>query len=577
MANFSVESAESAEFAESGQAIAIIGVACRLPKASDPSSFWQMLRKGRSAIGDVPTDRWGPGAQDADGVLRDVPRFGGYLDRVDTFDAAFFGISPREARVMDPQQRMMLELAWEAFEDAGLLPERTADNRAGVFIGAIWDDYATLLTRQGLSAVTEHSVTGLHRGIIANRISYTLGLKGPSLTVDTAQSSSLVAVHLACESLRKGESDIAIAGGINLNIVPDSSLGASKFGGLSPDGRCFTFDARANGYVRGEGGGAVLLKPLARAQADGDPVLCVIRGSAINNDGRTDGLTVPAPEAQRQVLRMAYDRAGVDPADVQYVELHGTGTKVGDPIEAAALGSVLGGAEGRTAPLVVGSAKTNVGHLEGAAGIVGLLKAALAVKHGELPASLNFETPNPAIPLDQLNLHVQQELSPWPRVEGPRRAGVSSFGMGGTNCHVVLESVDPAPRSAERTTTTTPSRVVPWPVSGKTRKALRAQATRLLAHLDARPELHPADVGLSLASDRTVFAHRAVALGLDREELVRGIAAVARGEDAATAVEGRGATPDNARVAFLFTGQGAQRLGMGRELYGVFPVFAGAF
>ncbi|MEU5599658.1 beta-ketoacyl synthase N-terminal-like domain-containing protein, partial [Streptomyces sp. NPDC020298] len=553
-----------------------VGVACRLPRADGPDSFWQLLREGRSAVGEVPADRWGTDGRADGGALREVVRHGAYLDRVDTFDAAFFGISPREARAMDPQQRMMLELAWEAFEDAGVLPERVRGSRTGVFVGAIWDDYATLLARQGLTAVTEHSLTGLHRGIIANRISYTLGLHGPSLTVDTAQSSALVAVHLACESLRRGESELALAGGINLNIVPESTLGAAKFGGLSPDGRCFTFDARANGYVRGEGGGAVLLKPLAAALADGDPVLCVIRGSAVNNDGTTDGLTAPNAQAQRAVLRTAYARAGVDPAAVQYVELHGTGTRVGDPIEASAVGTVLGQAEGRSGPLVVGSAKTNVGHLEGAAGIVGLLKAALSLHHAELPASLNFETPNPAIPLDELNLRVQQALTPWPATEGPRLAGVSSFGMGGTNCHVVLEAAPQQPRPS-RDATAEPALPVPWLLSGKSRKALRAQAARLLTHVESRPALRPDDVGLSLATARTAFTHRAVALGTDRGELVRALTALAHGEAATGIVEGRTTAGSDARTAFLFTGQGAQRPGMGRELHAAFPVFAAAF
>ncbi|MGV4988340.1 type I polyketide synthase, partial [Streptomyces sp. NRAIS4] len=567
MVNNAAKSDPSA--ASEQQPIAVVGLACRLPGAPDPASFWQLLQDGRSAVGEVPADRWGDG-----GALRDVIRHGAYLDRVDTFDAAFFGISPREARAMDPQQRMMLELAWEAFEDAGILPERATGTRTGVFVGAIWDDYATLLARQGLAAVTEHSVTGLHRSIIANRVSYGLDLRGPSLTVDTAQSSALVAVHLACESLRKGESELAIAGGVNLNIVPESTLGAARFGGLSPDGRCFTFDARANGYVRGEGGGAVLLKPLASALADGDRVLCVIRGSAVNNDGTTDGLTVPNPEAQQAVLRAAYGHAGVDPADVQYLELHGTGTKVGDPVEAAAAGAVLGTAPGRRAPLAVGSAKTNVGHLEGAAGIVGLLKVALALRHGQIPASLNYETPNPAIPLDDLGLRVQTAPADWPEDRGPRLAGVSSFGMGGTNCHVVLEA---APRPEPRPEAAAPALPVAWPVSGRSRKALRAQAARLLAHVEARPELRPADLGLSLATTRTAFAHRAAAVGRDRAGLLRALSALASGDNAPGAVETDTAAAPGGRTAFLFTGQGAQRPGMGRELYEAFPVFAAAF
>ncbi len=371
--------------------------------------------------------------------------------------------------------------------------------RTGVFVGAIWDDYATLHHRSGLTAISPHTVTGLHRSIIANRVSYFLGLNGPSLTVDSGQSSSLVSVHLACESLRKGESTIALAGGVNLNIVPESTLGAAKFGGLSPDGRCFTFDARANGYVRGEGGGIVVLKPLARAVADGDPVHCVIRGSAVNNDGGGDGLTVPLQSGQEQVLRLAYERAGVDPAHVGYVELHGTGTKVGDPVEAAALGAVLGAGRDSGRPLRVGSAKTNVGHLEGAAGITGLLKAVLSLNHRELPASLNFETPNPAIPLDRLNLRVQTEHSEWATEDGrPLLAGVSSFGMGGTNCHIVL-SEHRAPATGVAAQAGTGAAPTLWPLSAKTAPGLRAQAAALLAHAEAHPGLALPDAGWSLA------------------------------------------------------------------------------
>ena len=293
-------------------------------------------------------------------------------------------------------------------------------------------------------------MTGTHRSIIANRVSYTLDMHGPSLTVDAAQSSSLVAVHMACESLYRGESTLALAGGVNLNLIPEGFASAEKFGGLSPDGRCFTFDARANGYVRGEGGGMVVLKPLPAAIADHDPIYCVIHGSAVNNDGATDGLTAPNPQAQREVLLAAYRRAGVSPADVQYVELHGTGTKAGDPVEAAALGSAIGAVRAHGSPLIVGSAKTNVGHLEGAAGIVGLLKVALSVKHKAIPPSLNFATPNPRIPLEELNLQVQTTLDRWPREDRPFWAGVSSFGMGGTNCHVVLSGPPLARGAAER-------------------------------------------------------------------------------------------------------------------------------
>ncbi|WP_030022968.1 type I polyketide synthase, partial [Streptomyces monomycini] len=462
--------------------IAVIGLSCRLPRAPHPGAFWDVLREGVDAIGETPRDRWDAEAwydADPDAPGKTPTRRGGYLDEVGGFDAAFFGISPREAAAMDPQQRLMLELSWEALEDAGVLPAGLRDTRTGVFAGAIGDDYATLTRRGGAEAIDRHTLTGLQRGIIANRVSYTLGLHGPSITVDTAQSSSLVAVHMACESLRRGESVLALAGGVSLNLVPESTVGAAKFGGLSSDGRCYTFDARANGYVRGEGGGLVVLKPLDQAQRDGDRVYCVIRGGAVNNDGATDGLTVPSATSQEEVLRLARHHAGVAPSEVQYVELHGTGTPVGDPVEAAALGAAVGTDPGRDHPLPVGSAKTNVGHLEGAAGIVGLLKVALSVHHRELPPSLNYASPNPRIPLDELNLRVQTALGPWPRPDRPLIAGVSSFGMGGTNCHVIVEE-GPAPAEPSQPADDGERAVpVPWVLSGKSEGALRDQAARL--------------------------------------------------------------------------------------------------
>ncbi|MFE0421336.1 polyketide synthase, partial [Streptomyces sp. NPDC058953] len=411
--------------------------------APDPAAFWKLLRGGSHAITDAPEGRWDT---PDDGAGDPGLRRGGFLDDPGLFDAAFFGISPREAVAMDPQQRIVLELAWAVLEDAGVVPATLRGTRTGVFVGSLRDDYAGLVHRHGSAAITRHTMTGASRGVIANRVSYHLGLGGPSLTVDSAQSSSLVAVHLACDSLRSGESEAAIVAGVNLNLLPESALAEERFGGLSPDGRCYTFDARANGFVRGEGAVALLLKPLSRALADGDRVLGVISGSATNNDGATDGLTVPSARAQEDVLRRAYDNAGIAPDAVQYVELHGTGTRVGDPVEAAALGAVF--AEGRSpdAPLLVGSAKTNVGHLEGAAGLVGLLKVLLSLRHRELPPSLNYASPNPLIAMDELGLAVQRTLTPWPRPDRPLVAGVSSFGMGGTNCHVVVEE---APAAAE--------------------------------------------------------------------------------------------------------------------------------
>ncbi|MFI9274297.1 beta-ketoacyl synthase N-terminal-like domain-containing protein, partial [Kitasatospora sp. NPDC052896] len=555
---------------ESDDAIAVIGLSCRLPQAPDPTSFWRLLAAGVDAISDAPADRFGDALAGRPGGRA------GFLDRIDHFDAAFFGISPREAVTMDPQQRLMLELGWEALEDAGIVPGTLAESRTGVFVGAIWDDYATLLQRGGARSLTRHTFTGVQRGLIANRLSYTLGLRGPSLTVDAAQSSSLLAVHMAVESLRHGESTLALAGGVNLSIIPDSTARSVSFGGLSPDARCHTFDARANGYVRGEGGGVVVLKPLARALADGDPLYCVIRGSATNNDGATPGLTVPSARAQAEVIQLACRKAGLAPADVQYVELHGTGTPVGDPIEATALGEALGAARSPELPLRVGSVKTNIGHLEGAAGIVGLLKTALSIRHRHLPASLNYETPNPAIDLAALRLRVQHEGGEWPRPDAPLVAGVSSFGVGGTNCHVVVtepprRAEPPAPPAREAEPA---GAVLPWLVSGRTADAVRAQAARLKAALAADPAPAPADVAWSLATTRTSFGHRAVLLGTDTTELLERLDLLAAGADGPGLVSG--VATDRGRTVFVFPGQGSQWAGMALELLEASAVFRAA-
>ncbi|MEU3352366.1 SDR family NAD(P)-dependent oxidoreductase [Streptomyces sp. NPDC037389] len=559
------------------EAIAVVGLSCRLPMAAGPAEFWELLSTGTSAITEVPEGRWesalsgtGDGGAGRGGSAAGGVRRAGFLDRVDTFDAAFFGISPREAATMDPQQRLVLELAWEALEDAGIVPAELEGSRTAVFVGTLRDDYSALLYQHGEQAVTQHTMTGVNRGVIANRVSYYLGLRGPSLTVDAAQSSSLVAVHLACESLRSGESAMAIAAGVNLNVLAENAVTEERFGGLSPDGVTYTFDARANGFVRGEGGGVVVLKPLARAIADGDHVYGVIRGSAVNNDGTTPGLTVPSQTAQEQVLREAYQKAGLDPRAVQYVELHGTGTPVGDPIEAAALGAVLGTAR-QGKPLLVGSAKTNVGHLEGAAGIVGLLKALLALDHERLPASLNFETPNPRIPLAELGLAVQRELTAWPHPDGELVAGVSSFGMGGTNAHVVLTS---GPARAARPEPGDAPVVTPWTISARGPEALSAQASRLAAAVRGDGAASASDIGWSLISSRTVFDHRAVVLGEDRDALLAGLDALAAGTPAQGLVSG---TVQPGLLGVVFTGQGAQRAGMGEELARVFPVFAAAY
>jgi len=424
----------------SREPIAVIGIGCRFPMAAGPEEFWQLLAAGTDAMRPVPAERWDAGsvARLAGTVGGRIPDQAGFLDvPVDEFDPLFFGISPREAQQMDPQQRVFLEVAWEALEDAGVAPSALEGSRTGVFAGVIWHDYADLGGGR-LDRLSAHSATGRALNMVANRLSYALGLRGPSLAVDSACSSSLLAIHLACLSLWSGESSMALAGGVNLLLSPETMVSLTAFGGLAPDGRCKAFDARADGFGRGEGCGVVVLKPLSRALADGDDICCTIRGSATNNDGLSNGLTAPNPLAQEEVLRAACERAGVAPGEVHYVETHGTGTALGDPIEAAALAAVYGVDRAPDAPLVLGSVKTNLGHLEGASGIAGFVKAALCLRHREIPPNLHFETPNQHIDFDGLRLRVPRAVEPWPADRAPL-AGVSSFGWGGTNVHLVLE------------------------------------------------------------------------------------------------------------------------------------------
>ena len=540
--------------------VAIVGLACRFPKAPSKEAFWRLLRDGGDAITKVPSDRWnGDALYDRD---ISVPgkmntRWGGFLDRIDGFEPLFFGISPREAILMDPQQRLMLELSWEALEDAGLPPEGLKGSATGVFFGVLWTDYATLAHNDGLKAIAQHTTTGFHHCIVANRVSYVLGLEGPSLSVDTACSYSLVAVHLAAESLRRGESTLALAGGVNLNIIPESTMGMSKFGGLSPDGRCFTFDARANGYVRGEGGGVVVLKPLSQALADGDPIYCVIAGDAVNNDGASNGLTAPNPRAQEDVLRRAYEQAGVDPAEVDYVEAHGSATQLGDPIEAKALGLVLGAGRPADRPLIIGSVKTNIGHLEAAAGIAGLIKVALSIKHQAIPPSLHFETPNHHISFADLRLSVQRTLAPWPDTEKLLTAGVSSFGYGGTNSHAVLQEWRPYQAEVLALSEDSP-------------EALSQAARRWVeraAHLPLRALCRAAAALPSGGGQRLAVTARS------RAELVKGLESFLGGEPRAGLSAG---TRDPSRapgLVFVFSGHGSQWEHMGRSLLETEPVF----
>jgi acyl transferase domain-containing protein/acyl carrier protein len=549
--------------------IAIIGMGCRFPGAASPQEYWQLLRLGRDAVTEVPADRWNAGSlYDPDPAApgKMNTRWGGFLEQVDRFDPLFFGISPREAMQMDPQQRLILEVAWESLEDAGQVPERLVGTPTGVFIGIMTSDYAQ--TRLGdLSVIDAYTGTGNAYCLTANRISYQLGFSGPSLAVDTACSSSLVAVHLACQSLRAGECTLALAGGVNVILWPGNTIYFAKAGLMAPDGRCKTFDARADGIVRGEGAGILVLKPLSKALADGDPVHAVIRGSAVNQDGRSNGLTAPSRQAQEAVLREAYRRAGVSPGRVQYVEAHGTGTALGDPIEAKALGAVLSEDRPPGSPCLVGSAKTNMGHLEAAAGIAGLMKVVLALRHREVPPSLHFVEANPAISFDSLRLRVTTALTPWPEGAGPALAGVSSFGFGGTNAHVVVEEA-PVQTASQRGTEG------PWilPLSAHNEPALRARAAAC-EELLADPAAPLDDIAHTAGARRLHHEWRLAVVGGSRSELASGLAAFLAGREAPGLAVGRSAPAESPRLAFVFSGQGPQWWGMGRQLLDSEPVF----
>jgi acyl transferase domain-containing protein/SAM-dependent methyltransferase len=554
--------------------VAIVGLGLRLPGGvKDVTGFADLLWNGADAISAIPADRWSLDelyADDLDAPGKMSTRFGGFVDEVDQFDAEFFGISPREAASMDPQQRMLLQVAWEALEDAGQAPAALVGSRTGVYVGIGNNDYGRAIYRHP-ELIDPYFSTGNSYSVASGRLSYFLGAQGPSVAVDTACSSSLVALHLASQGLRLGECDLALAGAVNLILTPEMNINFTKARMMAPDGRCKTFDAAADGYVRGEGCVVLVLKRLADAQASGDRVLAVVRGSAINQDGRSGGLTAPNGPAQEAVIRAALESAQVAASDIGYVETHGTGTPLGDPIEVGALGAVLGAGRDAARPLVIGSVKTNIGHLEAAAGLAGVAKVVLSLQRGEIPPHLHFKVGNPHIDWAAWPLQVPNARQAWLPIGGRRLAGVSAFGFSGTNAHAILEEAPPV--VAQGPADERPTHLLA--LSARNDAALAELARRYKDALSSSDVSVP-DLCFTANAGRTHFSHRLAVRGQSAAQMVEGLSAFLEGREIDTLATGRIEGAMRPQVAFLFTGQGAQYVGMGRALYRSSPVFRAA-